>query len=100
MKDFSNDEIRAICADIKASKKEAKEKERHYSDKYAEFKHSCPRLFDNILDDQFDLKFLQYMLDKRTDAANNVVDMEEMDKEVYGTLSKHYLPANLQPQNQ
>jgi hypothetical protein len=75
--DLSNEEIKEIIKDIRASKLNSKKREEFFEKKYSDFNDRYPYLFNMACGDSFDETTLNYMLSMRSQIRSN--QMSEYD---------------------
>lgn len=83
-------DIASIVKQIRDDPRDKIRKTRFYAHIYPDFRREYPRLFACACDSEFNLEFLDFMLEKKQQ-LDQTHDVDASDKEVYGVLNDKYI---------
>jgi len=96
--ELSNNEIvRMIVREIRNDKDDYFKKKNKYKKRFPKFFETMPRLFEASLSPDFDLRYLDYMMNMSDKVENQSMNTLEAYKKVYETLRKDYIDPIVPP---
>ena len=98
IRDFSAEEIRAIVVEASQTIGAPDARLGQMRCKYPDFWYRYPKLLDMSCQDNFDMRYLEYMLNMFASVRANKTTLKDASKEVQARLATDYLPKHLQEQ--